>query len=88
MKQAIVDWYNVHIVRGYYKAWSFIVSAAAFLLTNLPDFVNLIIASINDAASAFPTLDVQTKFYILAAANVLAILLRPVKQAALTEDKP
>lgn len=78
-------WWAENIAKNFHKSWSWLVSVVGAVVAYLPDLINLIIASIDQAASAFPTLDVKTKFYILAAANVAAILLRPVKQKSMRD---
>lgn len=81
LKQRLTDWYNARIQKGYYKAWSFIVNVAGFVLASLPELVNMLLSSVSMGLDAVPTLDPMHKVYILVAVNVLTILLKPIKQA-------
>lgn len=80
MFDSVKAWWDEHIVKGYYKATSFIANAIAVLVGIVPDVLNLVIESWFMVDTAIPTLSAEYKLYLFGAANVAAMILRAIKQ--------
>lgn len=79
-KSDSASWWSRHVVRGFQKSWSWIASVAGFVLAVGPDLANLALTNMGMIATVFPEMSLRQKAVILLCANVLSIVLRPVKQ--------
>lgn len=68
------------IVRGFYKSWSWLAAVFGFVLAVGPDLANFALSNVGMITTVFPEMSLRQKAVILLAANVLTIVLRPVKQ--------
>lgn len=80
MKEQIRAWLNEKIVKGFYRAHSWLLNMAAFLVAVLPDILNYAISNMDTLTGAIPTLSVEHKLHLLMAVNVLSLILKAYKQ--------
>jgi hypothetical protein len=71
-----------YISKAFYKSASFIVNAAAVAVGLVPDAINLILENWT-IIDGLPTLSPERKLYLFGAANLIAMLLRTVKQKSI-----
>lgn len=83
MKQRIIDWYNQHIVKGWYKTWT--VWAAA-LAVALPELAQVALVNADTFFSAVPVLDDTTKAQLRVFLIVIIPIVRALKQANLPKE--
>lgn len=83
MKQRIIDWYNQHIVKGWYKTWT--VWAAA-LAVALPELAQVALVNADTFFSAVPVLDDTTKAQLRVLLIVIIPIVRALKQANLPKE--
>jgi hypothetical protein len=80
LKERYYAWYNQHIVKGFYKAYSWLASLLGVVIAWGPDAANFVLEHIDLITGALPTLSPGAKAIILLSANLAVLLLRPVKQ--------
>lgn len=80
MKEQIRAWMNEKIVKGFYRAHSWLLNFFAFVIAVLPDVINLAISNIDSLVGSIPTLSVEHKLHLLMAVNVLSLFLKAYKQ--------
>lgn len=83
MKQRIIDWYNQHIVKCWYKTWT--VWAAA-LAVALPELAQVALVNADTFFSAVPVLDDTTKAQLRVFLIVIIPIVRALKQANLPKE--
>ena len=84
-KSALSAWYDKHVVKGFFKAESWIVNAGAVLIGIVPDLINLLLSNWS-MVDSLPTLNAEHKLYLFAVANVLATILRARKQKNMPQE--
>jgi hypothetical protein len=80
MKEQIRAWMNEKIVKGFYRAHSWLLNFFAFVIAVLPDVINLAISNVDSLVGSIPTLSVEHKLHLLMAVNVLSLFLKAYKQ--------
>jgi hypothetical protein len=89
MKQQLTDWCNTHIVKGWYKTYTFWLSAAAVLGPELPGLLQLALDNFDTFATAVPLLSDSTKSMIRLALLFAIPVVRAIKQKSLPpKDAP
>lgn len=80
MQDRIRAWINEHLVKGFYRAHSWLLNLFGFLVVVLPDILNYAVSNIDSFVGSIPTLSIQHKLTILAAVNVLSLVVKAWKQ--------
>lgn len=78
--QPLIDFYNRHIVKGWYKTWTVWLAAAAAILPAVPDLVQLLLDNWDTAVTAVPVFSDSTKATIRLVLLVLIPVVRAIKQ--------
>jgi len=80
MKQKLIDWYNAHIIKGWYKTYTFWLSVAAILGPELPDLLQTLLDNFDAFSSAVPLLSDGAKATIRFALLMAIPIVRAIKQ--------
>jgi hypothetical protein len=83
MKQRLIDWYNQHIVKGWYRTWT--VWAAA-LAVALPELIQVAIDNADTFFMAVPVLDDTSKAQLRVLLIVIIPIVRALKQPTLPKE--
>lgn len=76
-------WYDEHIVKGFWKATSFIAAAGSLVISYGPDVINFMLDKSDLISLALPQMSPEHKVWALLAGNALAALARPIRQKCL-----
>lgn len=77
MKQQLIDWYNAHIVKGWYKTYTVWLSVAALVG---PELLQVALDNFDTFVTAVPLLSDGTKSLIRVALLVAIPVVRAIKQ--------
>jgi len=80
MKQQLTDWYNAHIVKGWYKTYTFWLSLVALVGPELPGLLQVVLDNFDTFTTAVPLLSDGTKATIRVVLLVAIPLVRAIKQ--------
>lgn len=80
MKQAIVDFYNKHIVLGWYKTWTVWLSVAALVG---PDLLQIVLDNLDTVVTAVPVLSDSAKAQLRILLLIAIPVVRAIKQSNL-----
>lgn len=73
-------WTSEHLVPNFQRSWAWLCAVAGFVLAVGPDLANLALTNMGMITTVFPEMSLRQKAAILLVANLLTIILRPVKQ--------
>lgn len=77
MKQQLTDWYNKHIVKGWYATWTVWLSVAALVG---PELLQVALDNLDTFVTAVPLLSDSTKSAIRIALLIAIPVVRAIKQ--------
>ena len=80
LNEKLVAWYNLHIVKGWYKTWTVWAAAAALLL---PDLLQLLLENADLVFSSLAPMEDETKARLRLVMIAVIPVLRSLKQKSL-----
>lgn len=80
VKSAVKAWWGRTMVKRFYKAYSWLASVGAMVLSYGPDVANFGVSYFDLLNQAFPVFDDSTKLIILLVGHGIVFFVRPVKQ--------
>lgn len=80
LKERLAAWYNLYIVKGWYKTYTFWLSAAALVGPELPGLLQMVLDNFDTFSSAAPVLSDGTKATIRVALLIAIPIARAIKQ--------
>lgn len=83
MKQKLIDLYNAHIVKGWYKTYTFWLSFAALVGPELPNLLQVVLDNFDVFSAAIPLLGDGTKSGIRIVLLMAIPIARALKQPSL-----
>lgn len=80
MKQRLIDWYNAHIVKGWYATWTVWLSVAALVG---PELLQIALDNFDTFVTAVPLLSDSTKAALRIALLIAIPVVRAIKQKSI-----
>ena len=80
MKQKLIDWYNAHIVKGWYMTWTAWLAAIALVG---PELLQIALDNFDTFVTAVPLLSDGTKATIRVVLLIAIPVVRAIKQKSL-----
>lgn len=85
MKQKLIDWYNAHIVKGWYATWTVWLAAIAVVG---PELLQVALDNFDTFVTAVPLLSDSTKATIRVVLLIAIPVVRAIKQKNLPPKDP
>lgn len=80
LKQRLTNWYNEHIVKGWYKTWTVWLSVAALVG---PELLQVVLDNLDTFVTAVPLLSDGAKAQIRIVLLIAIPVVRALKQSSL-----
>ena len=80
LKERLTAWYNMYIVKGWYRTWSLWLAVLAIFGPAVPDLIQILLDNWDTALTAVPVFSESTKATIRLALLVAIPVVRALKQ--------